>query len=379
MLLIALGPFTRAVTIAGIDLISTANGKAYGAALFERKDKDFKETFIQTLHDEGLEPFWATIVSSLLGELSAKVTPFIPEQVAIIPGKLLGEAWHWLITGRQSINQQNLNGKDKEESIFETFFQTFVKKPSDLLLKVCGLGEKEGNFTWYAISQIGIFSGLSLLLKGDDVENLPGVNLDKNESALTNIMRGLGYTIVEQATFAISQTARFYIDFKDEFSKNGGNPLAKAIANVVNERLVPGHILLGISSSVSTYFLPDVLGIPKTAAAAIGEFPMTIINRMLNCRDRRATKYLVEESTDSEGKIVKKYRLDESGNKIPNYRFSDSKGFNKFLDVCDSILEPFKDKMFGLISHFACSDKDKREEFKKELKDSMDQNLAQAA
>ena len=52
------GSLWRAVRIAAIDLISTANGKALGASMFERTDKPFHETFVKILHDEALEPFW---------------------------------------------------------------------------------------------------------------------------------------------------------------------------------------------------------------------------------------------------------------------------------------------------------------------------------
>ena len=57
MLLLVLNSLGRALRIAVIDLISTANGKALGAAVFERVDKPGIETFVQTLHDEALEPF----------------------------------------------------------------------------------------------------------------------------------------------------------------------------------------------------------------------------------------------------------------------------------------------------------------------------------
>ena len=366
MLLLITDSVGRAIRIAVIDLISTANGKAVGAAAFERTDKQFGENFVKTLHDEALEPFWATTVSSLLAELSQKITPWLPEQIAIIPGKMLGEAWHWLITSHQSTHTNvasTTNGESKENgtpNIFAAFFETFVKKPSDLLLRLCGLGEDKGNFLWYSISQLGVFGLTSFSLRNDEEENLPGVNLDPNDSLIKNIGRGIGYTVVEQATYAISQVIRFSIDFKGEFEDNGGNVLAKSMVNVINERLFPGHTFLGISSAISTYSLGHI--IPKTTAAAIGEFPMSILNRLLNCRNRRATKD----------------KLDENGNKIPNYRFNDSKGFNKILDSCDFMFERSKERLYDLVTLMFRGEKSK-EEFKKELIDSLNMNLSQAA
>ncbi len=376
LILVVSGSLWRAVRIAAIDLISTANGKALGAAAFERTDVPFTENFVQTLHDEALEPFWATTVSSMLAEFSTRITPWVPEQIAIIPGKLLGEAWHWLITSDQSTNKGALrgatNGNGKSDSILASFFDTFVKKPSDLVLRLCGMNEKEGNFLWYTLSQLGFVGLASYSLTGDDEENLPGVNIDTSDSFLAATAKGVGYTLVEQGTYAISQTLRFFIDFREEFGWKKGENISfsekkqvwgKVLANVVNERLLPGHIFLGMSSGLSTYYLRKVFDwMPRTTAAAIGEFPMSLLNRMINCRDRRATKDKIE--IDENGK--KKYKLDESGNKIANYRFSDSKVFNSILDGWDSVIKKPKELMLSWLAAAFCGDKDK-EQYKKEL------------
>ncbi len=388
MILLVSNSLWRAVRIAAIDLISTANGKALGAAAFERTDKPFQETFVKILNDEALEPFWATTVSSVLAKISEKVTPWVPEQIAIIPGKLLGEAWHWLITSTTSTNRENCTGNDKDKNIFANFFETFVKKPSDLVLQFCGMKEKEGNFLWYTLSQLGIVGLASYSLVGDDEENLPGVNIDTDDSFLVATAKGIGYTLVEQATFAISQTFRFFIDFRDQFgwrekskdmtvkdmtSSEKKQVWGKVLANVMNERMLPGHILLGMSSGLSTYYLRKVFDwLPRTTAAAIGEMPMAALNRLLNCRDRRATKYKVIEE---DGK--KSYAHDESGNKIHNYRFNDSTVFNKMLDCWDSIIKKPKDIVFDWLAGTFCADKDK-EKYKKELEASMEMNLPMA-
>ena len=343
----------RSGIIATIDLISTANGKAIGG-LFERTDRSASDTYSKVLHDEGLETFWATIVSSLLAKISSIVTPWIPEQIAIIPGKLMGETWHWLITSEQSTNKEKLagkNGGNNGDNIFARFFDTFVKRPSDFLLALCGLkGDKydengnlikegKSNFIRYLFSQIGIFGLASFALKGKE-ENLPGVNIDAEESLSKGMLKGFGYTLVEQATYGISQSIRFYTDFKEEFDPAAAekkrfskSAYAKSLANVINERFFPGHILLGISSAISTYSLGRIL--PKTTAAAIGEFPMAILNRVFNCRRRRATCFKHDENNN--------LLVDNQNNKpIPNWQFHASKAFNKFLDSCDSILNPWR-------------------------------------
>ena len=333
----------RSGVIAVLDLIATANGKALGAT-FERTDKPAKETMIKILHDEGLETWWSTAVSSLLASISRTVTPFVPEQIAIIPGKLLGETWHWAITSHQSTNREKLgssDGETKSDNLYAAFFDTFVKRPSDLALRICGLGEKTGNLLWYGISQLGLFSLGSFFLRNDEEENLPGVNIDSSESLLKTLFKGSLYTLVEQLTYGISQVIRFSIDFKDEFSKNRGNVLAKSIANVINERFLPGHLFLGVSSSLATYYFGKY--IPKTTAAAIGEFPMSILNRVLNCRRRRSTKFVVDDKLDeNDNKISSTYRLDSKGNKVWNYRFNESKSFNKLLDLSDSIFNSWR-------------------------------------
>ena len=381
---IGLKSIIRAFTIPVIDLISTANGKAIGAATFEN-DKNFKQNFIQTLHDEALEPFWATTISWILAKISSVVTPWVPEQLAIIPGKLIGEAFHWKITSHQSRNTQHLNGngENTEDSISAMFFNTVVKTPSDLLLKVCGLSddkhdaqgniEREGddNFTWYTISQLGAFGLASFILKNDKHENLPGVNLDKNDPWYVNILRGVGYTLVEQITFAISQTIRLYTDFKDEFT--GGDDSkwfkgwAKAITNMIHERFIPGHILLGFSSALSTYALGDF--IPKTTAAALGEFPMAIFNRMANCHQRRATKNKFQyEEYVKDGvlnKVPVAYERSVNGEKIGNYRFSESPFYKKTLGFFDNIFYGLRNKLINTVAYLFSIDR-------QELVDSFD-------
>ena len=350
----------RSFAISGIDVISTANGKAIGG-IFEREDKSPGETYTKILHDEGLEPMWATFVSYMLAQLSKTITPWVPEQIVIIPGKLLGEAWHWLITSHQSTDteKQSKNGNGKADNIPALFWETLVKKPSDLALTLCGLKEDKNNFFRYFLTQIGLFTAGSFAIKNTE-ENLPGVNISRDESLFLSTLKGIGYTMVEQATYMFSQTIRFYINFKTDFEKSG-NRLAKSLANVINERAIPGHILLGISSAVSTRLFGDV--IPRTTAAALGEFPMSILNRIINSRRRRATNC----KHDTDGNLIL-----QDGKTIPNYRFNTEKGYsayNKFLDLSDNVLDTIREKGLDLISWIFRKNRS-HEEFKQELRDS---------
>ncbi len=377
MILAVSGSLWRAVRIATVDLISTANGKAIGAAAFERTDKPFGETFVKVLHEEALEPFWATTISSMLATLSEKITPWVPEQIAIIPGKLLGETWHWLITSAHSTNTEaHVGNGGKKGNIYSKFFETFVKKPSDWALEVCGMDEKGGNMPWYTVSQLGIAGLASYSLIGDEEENLPGVNINTDDSFLMATAKGLGYTAVEQGTYAISQTMRFFIDFKDEFGwKENGKMSSsekkqvwgKVLANVVNERLLPGHLLLGMSSGLTTYYLRKAFSwIPRTTAAGIGELPMSLLNRVLNCRNRRATKNQFEYATFTEnGKEIRvpiAYKKDENGEKVKNYRFNDSKTFNRILDFTDKLTNGAKKGLLRIVEGFTEVPVDKLEE-----------------
>lgn len=335
----------RSGLTAVIDMVG-GNEKAIIGVL-ERKDKSPAETYRQVLFDEGLEPFWQTFVSSILAKVSKIITPQVPEQVVIVPGKLIGSAWHWLITSHQSINTEAFtgNGKRKEQdNTYSGFYKAFVEGPSKYMLRTLGLGDEDDpnikpSFLRYAISQLGIFGLASYALKGSE-EHLPGVNIRKEEGILKSAAKGFGYALVDQLTYTLSQTMRFYIDFKKEFEKDG-NAFAKALANVANERIFPGRILSGIFSSLSTYFLGDY--IPKVTAAEIGELPLKLVNRLANVHKRRATKYLIDDEKNC-------YVKDKDGNLIKNYRFSDSPTFNSVLNAFDTVLQPCRDFTIRMIS-----------------------------
>lgn len=305
--------YTIPVALSG--WIASANASAIGG-LVERKDDEPHNVYAQTLRDEGLEHLWSFFTSSVLANIAKVVTPNIPEQITILPGKLIGAIWHWATSSSQSINRSIVDEGKKHslDNSFSTgFYKSILKNPSEILLNTSGLGEKNRNFVKYALSQIGLFGLCSYALSKADEENLPGINLNDEDSSWKNIFKGAGYLITEQMAYFISQTARLYIDFKDEFGKNA---LAKSIANTLNEKFIPGHLLSAISGATSTYYLGKY--IPKTTAAVIGEFPFKLLNRIANADRRRSTKKAITEK----GKVVDNHRLSKNETNFLNTLFN---------------------------------------------------------
>lgn len=388
--------FASSAAVAGIDLISSANAKGLGA-LLEKGSESPGETYKQVLHDEALEPAWETLFCSILTKIAKSITPNIPEQITMIPGKLIGAAWHWGITSDQSTNTSHI-AKDGNSSkrLTANFYNSFVKGPSEWLLDKCGLGEnKKGNFLKFGLSQIGIFSLLSFGLKNTE-ENLPGVNLDSNDSFTTSLMKGAGYTIVEQATYAASQAIRFYTDFRDEFNfgkdikplpeaknfieriKNtlkDKDAWAKSWTTVVNERFFPGHILSGIAASLGTWYFGK--SIPKVTAAALGEFPTMFLNRVMNAHRRRATKdklkYETYQTKDGkEERIAVGFDKDGNNNRVKNYRFHGS-AFDSILNTGDFIFDKLRDSLITVIASVFRGNRN-LEDYKNELLQTRDIN-----
>ena len=371
----------RSGVTALVDYTATVNSKVLGG-IIEKKDEFAGTVASKIAHDEGLEPFWETLFCSILTKLSDTFTPTVPHQIVIIPGKLLGSLWHWLSTDYRAINSQaqngNGNGKKKEKNILGKFYDNFIEEPTNFYQKMCGLNDANSSFIRYGISQLGVFGLGSYLLKNTE-EELPGVDIDPEEGKLVSFYKGLGYTLVEQATYAVSQITRYCINFNDEFSKDpkkqfDKNVLAKSIANVVNERFFPGHLLAGIFASVSTYLLGNK--IPKITAAAIGEFPAMFLNRVMNCHRRRATKHQMGYETKGH-EVEACYKVDRNGNKIKNYRMSDSSLFTGLLGLCDKIFDGSRNGMVKMISSmFNISESELRDSFEIKLRGVPESQLA---
>lgn len=359
------------IAIGASELVA-GNEKPLGA-LFEQ-DKPAIEIYPKVVHDEILEPAWETFFSSILVRLAKLITPSVPEQIVIIPSKLLGAAWHWNITSHQSINKEASGGQNNNKKNFSSeFFEAIVKKPTDFILNKLGMEYENGsngtnglsaekkkpNFLKYGLSQAAIFLFSGLALKYSDYENLPGVNIESDESSFKSLLKTIGYAIVEQITYLTGHSIRYYKDFKHEFATDPNmndkklfdkTVAAKAVANVINEKWVPGHALSAFAAAVSTHLLSGK--IPKTTAALLGEFPMKIFNRMMNCHRRRATKYEFEyDKVVKDGKKIDVpvgYKLKDN-KKVDNYRFNKVEIFNRFIGFCYNIFEPFRKGCYRVI------------------------------
>lgn len=333
--------FFHSATNALIALTGT-NAKALGGALFERKDWPVEKTYRQIIHDEALEPFWQTLFSTIAVKTAEYLTPKIPQQLVMLPTQLLGSLFHWFIASPQSINSETFNGG---KNLFKRFVanchDVLVKRPTEFILDKLGLKEQGGSPIRYGLIQAGIFS-LATLSQRKSGMTLPGVNVNPDDSKLVTLLKTIGFTVVEQATYMFSQTMRYWIDFRREFGKNA---LAKAAACVANERAIPGHILSAISACISTYFLGRFM--PRTAAAQIGRFPFDFLNRMLNCHRRRATKYQFEyASLTRDGEKVKipiAYKI-KDGKRQENFRFS-----KRILEFIDIIFDPIRNAFLKLV------------------------------
>lgn len=316
----------RAIPVAVTGWIASANASAWGG-ISERRDVPANEAFKQILKDEGLENLWQFFSSSVLSNLVKESGLRIPEPLVIVPGKFIGSAWHWLSASGQSLNKSVTDegrNENKELSLPEKFHKDMIDGPARFIFDILGLEKEDTTFATYALSQLGVFGAASLILKQFDDEHLPGIKVDQDNTTSSNILNSLGYIGVEYLTNASSQVARFYIDFKDQFGKNA---LPKALANAVNEKLVPGHFLSAICGCISTYSLGKY--IPKTTAAAIGEFPMKLFNRFPNAHRRRATK----EVEDQDGNIL-----------------LNSRTHPKVANLYDKIFNPVREKMISTIS-----------------------------
>lgn len=270
----------------------------------------------QCLVDEGPEVFWKTVVGSVFVKVMKAIAPAIPEQIANFPGEMLGAYLHWHSASHQCKNgeaQRAVSG-EKKPGILQNLFSTRIKPLINDALKFVGLPEKDADvsFMRFAIIQSVLFTGGALALKGAEEENIPGMNMNHEDSKLTTFFKIAGYTLFEQCTHMFSQTMRYYIDYKKEFlgedrkNRNIGalnkDILAKALANTFHERGFPGNIPSAITGCLSTLWLGKY--IPKSIAGALGEAPAKGLERILTLHLRRSTKD----------------RLNEKGERVPNYR-----------------------------------------------------------
>ena len=361
---VGLGSLFRTSMTAMLDAIGSTTPKAIVASL-ESKVQSPQQLARQCVIDEGPETFWKALTGSLLAKIAKTVTPSVPEQLIIIPGELIGSLMHWATATKQSFNRSGsvaANYVSKQKTVITEFFNRCIKKPTEIFLKIIGLDSVDEKhpmvpFTRFIMSQAALFGLGTYALKGHEGENIPGINVDHNDSALTNLFKTIGYIAVEQGTHVASQTMRYFIDYKDEFKDHGGKPLAKALANVVNERTIPGHMLSALTACLSTLTLGKYL--PKSTAAAIGEAPMKFFERVVTLKLRRSTK----TAKDQNGNVIPGHRLAETG----------LSWLNGFIDFFDKHFKPARIwTINNIIAPVFKPGNMKIEEFRKELMDSLD-------
>ena len=353
---IGIGSLFRTGVTAMLDSMGSTFPKAAVAALEDKGDTK-AQLARQCLIDEGPEVFWKTIAGSLFVKTMRIVAPAVPEQIANFPGEMMGALFHWLSAAPDAKSREGhraaaKNSGEKHSSV-EEFFLKYINKPIKFALETVGLGEKKVNFYTFGIINACLFAGGAYVLKGAEEENIPGMNLDYEDPWYVSLFKTAGYTVFEQVAHITSQTMRYCIDLKKEFK--GKDVFAKALANVLNERAIPGNIPSAISGCLSTLFLGRY--IPKPVAGALGEAPMKGLERLLTIRRKRATKDRYDESFPDK--------------RAPNFRGHDKEWFVDILEAADLMIDKVRDFLIKnvVVKIFKPSDKT-AEQFAKELLDS---------
>lgn len=362
-----IGSATLSLLRTGATAMFDAMGSTFpkaAVATLEDKSQSKVHLATQCLIDEGPEVFWKTVVGSLFVKASRVVTPFIPEQFANIPGELTGAFIHWWSASDGSKNNETMkivNGSKSRPDFLQSIFNNYIKPAISSVLQAVGLNEKDNNvsFKRFFLLQAGLVGAGSLILRGAEHENIPGMNMDPEDPKWKTFLKIAGYTVLEQTTHLASQSARYYHDFKKEFNVQNGKTfskdmLAKAIANAVHERAIPGNILSAISGCLSTLWLSKY--IPKAIAGAIGEAPMKGLERLLTLHLRRSTKQRFDLKTN---KIVDNYRIDPNGS------------YKKFLDMLDRYaFNPVRNFIVNIVARIFKAQDRTIEEYVEELRDT---------
>ena len=363
---IGIGSLFRTGVTAMIDSMGSTFPRAAVAALEDESQSKVKLAR-QCLIDEGPEIFWKTIIGSLFVKTMRIVAPVVPEQIANFPGEMLGAYIHWWSASYKSKNAEAHREIDKnigkESGAAEKSFNKFVTKPIHEILKMVGLDdeiEKNVNFATFGIIQAGLFLGGTYVLRNAEEENIPGMNLDYEDPWYISLSKTLGYTVFEQITHLSSQTMRYCMDYKQEFNGNNENKfnknvLAKALANVINERAIPGNIPSAIAGCLSTLFLGRF--IPKSVAGAIGETPMKGLERLLTLHRRRSTKDKYDETS--------------ANKRADNFRGHKEEWFRNILKIADDRFDRFRNFLINNIVVRIFKPEDKSvEQFIEELEGS---------
>ena len=302
-----------------LDAIASSSAKALVAPL-EDKSKSPEFLAMKCIEDEGPETFWKAAFGSVLAKLKNHFAPSIPEQFVNIPGDMLGAYMHWKSAAHQSLDTTySQAGSTSEPTLLDKFFDTCIKEPTENILKFIGFNKQEHKLSFM---RFGLANVVALLLgiyalRGSDSDNLPGVNIDKNDSRSTTFLKTFGYVAIEQFTHIGSQWMRYYQSYKKEFGSKFA--LSKSLANAINEKTFPGNFISALGACLSTFWFGDKIS--KSAAGALGEVIPKVFTRLLEARLRRSTKDVYDKNSKNE--------------RATNHRINDIEWLNNTLDIID--------------------------------------------
>jgi hypothetical protein len=344
------------------DGVGSATGKALIAPL-ENKSESPAEMMRRSMIDEGPETAWKAILGRVCVEVSKSITPWVPEQIVIIPTQLVGSLIHWASSSHSSVNREAISGREKKEKGMVAWLHGHgIKKPIEYLTHLAGMDKESGevNYWKFLLTQAGILGACGFALRNQEGENIPGINVSEDDSMSTTIFKTLGYTAVEQSTQLISQGMRYYIDYAtdhpDQPAEFREHKMAKVVANVVNERSIPGNIPSSICECLSTLWLGKYL--TKPVAASLVEIPTKAFERFATFKLRRSTKHTV----------------DDEGNRIANYRTNDT--IDNVLYGCDKVFGGIRTFIIDkVVARLFLPDGAKIDEFASELRASFNVNI----
>jgi len=344
------------------DGVGSATGKALIAPL-ENRSETPTEMMRRSMIDEGPETAWKAILGRVCVELSKTFTPWVPEQIVIIPTQLIGSFIHWASSSHSSVNHEAIVGREKKEKGTIAWLHGHgIKTPIEYLTHLAGMDRETGkvNYWKFLLTQSGILGICGFALRNQEGENIPGINVSEDDPMSTTIFKTLGYTAVEQGTQLISQGMRYYIDYATDHPDEPGefreHKMAKVIANVINERAIPGSIPSSICECLSTLWLGKYL--TKPVAAALAEIPTKALERFATFKLRRSTKHVA----------------DNEGNRVINYRTNDT--IDNILNGIDTVFNPIRAFIIDkVVARLFLPNGARVEDFAAELRASFDVNI----
>ena len=315
------------------------------------------------IESEYLEVIGKTFFGLTAVKIMRNIAPAIPEQFINFFGEMTGAGLSWWSTSHGSLNKKgHVNLTDQKPDFLQNIFNKSIKPVINFFLNMMGLkeGEKDINYLKFALTHLGLFTAGGLVLRNSEEENIPGINMDPDNSPAKTTFQISSYCILEMIAILTSQTIRYCKDYKEEFEDNSRprkagfldlNVLPKALANVFNERMFPGNALSSIGGCLSTLWFGDIIG--KVPAAIMAEALGKGFEGIARIHLRRSTKDRIE-----------------NGKRVPNYRAPE--WLKSVLSFSDSIFGGLRKWSIKLIAKIFKPEDKSLEKYTKELFDSLD-------